>query len=138
MPETVQPSQAQTTAQQKTTVVNIKQSPCDVYIGRSRRNQPPNIWGNPFRVGDIHNGKKILRGDAIRLFREHLEGRIACGAITLQMLAALSGKRLGCFCKPQPCHGDVIAEYADHHAGRHTGSGTAPADRQQEIGKPVP
>jgi len=23
----------------------------------------------------------------------------------------LAGKRLGCFCKPQACHGDVLADY---------------------------
>ena len=23
----------------------------------------------------------------------------------------LSGKRLGCFCKPQECHGDVLADF---------------------------
>ena len=23
----------------------------------------------------------------------------------------LSGKRLGCFCKPMECHGDVLADY---------------------------
>ena len=23
----------------------------------------------------------------------------------------LTGKRLGCFCKPQACHGDILADY---------------------------
>lgn len=23
----------------------------------------------------------------------------------------LAGKRLGCFCKPQACHGDILADY---------------------------
>jgi hypothetical protein len=26
---------------------------------------------------------------------------------------ALKGKRLGCFCKPLACHGDVIKEYIE-------------------------
>ena len=25
----------------------------------------------------------------------------------------LQGKTLGCFCKPDPCHGDIIKEYLD-------------------------
>ena len=25
----------------------------------------------------------------------------------------LAGMRLGCFCKPNPCHGDVIAEWVN-------------------------
>ncbi len=24
---------------------------------------------------------------------------------------SLAGKRLGCFCKPQACHGDVLADF---------------------------
>ena len=30
-----------------------------------------------------------------------------------QRIHALKGKRLGCFCKPYPCHGDIIKEYLD-------------------------
>lgn len=30
----------------------------------------------------------------------------------------LQGKTLGCFCKPHPCHGDIIKEYLDRMAGR--------------------
>jgi hypothetical protein len=26
---------------------------------------------------------------------------------------ALRGKVLGCFCKPRPCHGDVLLEFVD-------------------------
>jgi hypothetical protein len=26
----------------------------------------------------------------------------------------LKGKTLGCFCKPEACHGDVIAEYLNN------------------------
>jgi len=27
---------------------------------------------------------------------------------------ALSGTKLVCYCKPEPCHGDVIAEYLNN------------------------
>jgi hypothetical protein len=27
----------------------------------------------------------------------------------------LYGKRLGCFCKPKPCHGDVIVEWLENN-----------------------
>lgn len=30
----------------------------------------------------------------------------------------MQGKTLGCFCKPHPCHGDIIKEYLDRMAGR--------------------
>jgi hypothetical protein len=28
----------------------------------------------------------------------------------MQSLDELEGKTLGCFCKPKPCHGDVLLE----------------------------
>lgn len=34
-----------------TTVVNLRRSHHDVYIGRPRRSQPPNKWGNLFIIG---------------------------------------------------------------------------------------
>ena len=30
-----------------------------------------------------------------------------------QIPLELKGKTLGCWCKPYPCHGDVLAELAD-------------------------
>ncbi len=75
-----------------TTVVNIRFEKCDVYVGR------PSPFGNPFR------GK-----GAIRLF----EGYLRSSPTLLALLPDLRGKRLGCWCKPKPCHGDVIARLAD-------------------------
>jgi hypothetical protein len=30
-----------------------------------------------------------------------------------QLPSELKGKKLGCWCKPNACHGDVLAELAD-------------------------
>lgn len=83
-------------------VVNKYKDPFDVYIGRGSQ------WGNPFVVG-----RDGGREDVIRLFYEHLRKRVLVGEITLESLAALQGKRLGCFCAPRPCHGAVIAAFSD-------------------------
>ncbi len=80
------------------TVVNKYKSEYDVYIGRG------STWGNPFVIG-----KDGDREEVIRKYREHLWHQIQSGAITKEQLLALNGKRLGCFCKPKPCHGDIIA-----------------------------
>jgi hypothetical protein len=32
----------------------------------------------------------------------------------LRKIEELKGKVLGCFCKPNACHGDVIKEYLDN------------------------
>ena len=80
-----------------TTIVKLSES-YDVYIGR------PSKWGNPFRIG-----ADGTRRDVIEKYRAWIAKRLDL----LTSLHELKGKRLGCFCKPQPCHGDVLAELAD-------------------------
>lgn len=89
----------------KTRVVNVRYADCDVYIGRNRANQPPNIWGNPF-----HIGKDGSRAEVIEKYRQHIQQKLQMGKITLDQLKELDGKRLGCWCHPLPCHGDVLIE----------------------------
>lgn len=68
----------------------------DVYIGR------PGRWGNPFEVA-VYG-----RGNTIELHRRWLWDEIRAGRVALEELAALDGKRLGCFCAPAACHGDTL------------------------------
>lgn len=120
----------------KTTVVNIRNRPlaCDVYVGRLARGMH---YGNPF--GYIHEDGaqtvshairlKILpagstREDTIKAYEawlrgtEHQEWEPERRAWILRALAsgALKGKKLGCFCKPRTCHGDVLAKLAEEQA----------------------
>lgn len=85
------------------TVVNLYKEPYDIYIGRPGKGQPSE-WGNPFRVKEHGHGKCIYTYEGWmreRLLKEpELKGKIL----------ALKGKRLGCFCKPKACHGDVLVK----------------------------
>jgi hypothetical protein len=84
------------------TVVNKYKAPFDVYIGRGSK------WGNPFVIG-----VDGTREQCIFKFREHL-----FNGITLrEALPELEGKTLGCFCKPKPCHGDVIISAFNYYHG---------------------
>lgn len=96
----------------KTTVVNIRSEECEVYIGRKRGTQYH--FGNPFQIG-----KDGSRQEVIRKFREWING-VAYEDVEperrqwiLQNLHLLEGKKLGCYCKPQSCHGDVYVEILD-------------------------
>lgn len=80
-------------------VVNKYKSQYDVYIGRG------SIWGNPFVMSN-----ESQRAEVIAKYKKHLWNQIQSGEITKQDLIALNGKRLGCFCAPKPCHGDVIKD----------------------------
>lgn len=68
-----------------------------VYIGRG------SIWGNPFKIGC-----NKTRDDVIGWYRTYLWSQIRDGDVTIDMLKALDGKRLACYCAPLKCHGDII------------------------------
>lgn len=84
-----------------TTVVNVRTQACDVYIGRAVRGWPASPFGNPFRVTS-----ELPRGQAIAQYRQWIQSQPAL----LARLEELRGKRLGCWCKPRACHGDVLVE----------------------------
>lgn len=68
-----------------------------VYIGRG------SVWGNPHRMKN-----EAGRAWCIELYRRTLWKKIQTREITVQMLLALDGKRLACYCAPKRCHGEVI------------------------------
>lgn len=82
-----------------TRVVHCKKEPFDVYIGR------PSKWGNPFKIG-----KDGLREDVIAKYRQWI---LANPELIAKLPSELKGRTLGCWCRPNSCHGDVLAELAD-------------------------
>ena len=80
-------------------VVNKYKSPYDVYIGRG------SVWGNPYVMKDQSHKERVR---VITEYRTYLWEQIRLGKVTLEMLKELDGKRLGCFCAPKACHGDVL------------------------------
>lgn len=72
-----------------------------IYIGR------PSKWGNPFRIGRDGTRAEVLDTYILWFIQPGQAAlRAACRA-------ELKGKKLACFCTPLPCHGDVLAYYAD-------------------------
>jgi hypothetical protein len=89
----------------KTTVVHCRRTPFDIYIGR------PSKWGNPFKIG-----KDGDREEVIRLYEKWLRQQSELMAVIKK---ELQGKRLGCWCKPASCHGDVLVRIADEEGDRN-------------------
>ncbi len=80
--------------QPKRMVVNLKTfDEYDVFIGR------PSKWENPYRIG-----KDGTRKEVIEKYRFYL----TANRELMEDIMSLDGKVLGCYCKPLPCHGDVI------------------------------
>ena len=79
-----------------------------VYIGRWT--WPIRIsskWRNPWQLKKGDDMTKRL--EAIRWYREKHLPRSGL----LDQIDELKDKILGCWCKPLPCHGDVLAELAN-------------------------
>lgn len=90
-----------------TTVVNLRGNKYDVYIGRKGRGWS-GYFGNPHRR---KHGEKP--GQTLARFEAYFLDRIEKDAEFTSRVLGLAGKRLGCFCKPNPCHGDVIAKWVN-------------------------
>lgn len=92
-----------------TTVVNKYKDKYDVYIGRG------SIFGNPYtHIKDKKTKAQFIvnsRDEAIEKYEEYFYNKIKTDPLFKQEILKLKNKILGCFCKPAPCHGDIIANY---------------------------
>lgn len=70
------------------------------YIGRG------SYWGNPYSMHE--NGDD--REEVIRKFKYDFDTNKMLNREKSEVFK-LAGKRLGCFCKPEACHGDVLADF---------------------------
>jgi hypothetical protein len=110
------------TKDKKTTVINISKASLinqgyddllqwqedanHIYIGRAVRYVPgarKSKWANPF-------SKKVYgHQKCVEMYRDY----ILQNQELLADVHELKGKVLGCWCKPGPCHGDILSTLAD-------------------------
>jgi len=88
----------------QTVVVNKYKEPYDVYIGRG------SLWGNPYTVQE--HGRELC----IAMYEQYIRARLHQEPDLYLQLLELKGKRLGCFCKPKPCHGDVLVRLIQEYS----------------------
>lgn len=93
-------------------VVNVRNAPCDVYIGRAGRGHD-GYFGNPVAIGQPcpECGEKHDREGVLACYKRYLWRRVNADPVFKQRILELRGKTLGCFCAPQGCHGHVIEAY---------------------------
>ena len=87
-----------------TRIVNLNKEPYDIYIGRGSK------WGCPYTIIKDRPtlAKEIVdsKEKALSKYKEY----VLNSPELMGNLDELDGKTLGCFCKPEPCHGDVLLE----------------------------
>ena len=81
------------------------QNPQHVYIGRNMQFYVPGTakskWYNPFKVGKHGTLEEVLQK-----YEQHVRSKPEL----MEALPELEGKELGCWCKPNACHGDVLVK----------------------------
>lgn len=87
----------------------------NVYIGRKgivfvtiegRKERYPkkdSLWMNPYKIG-----KDGTREQVLKKYRSYIETIIE---VMFDEFVKLKGKNLGCWCHPEPCHGNILIEY---------------------------
>lgn len=92
------------TTEAATTVHNLRRErmrPGDARIDRAT------AFGNPFVLGGDGT-----RAEVIARFEARERARVAADPARRAAVAGLHGRRLFCWCAPEPCHGDVLAQLA--------------------------
>jgi len=79
-------------------VVNMRREPAQVDIGR------PGPWGNPYRIGPDGDRETVIAKYSVWIRSQ---------PALMAALPGLRGKVLGCWCKPAPCHGDILVALAE-------------------------
>lgn len=87
----------------------------NVYIGRRgivfvdgvRFPSKDSIWCNPYKITADRDRNKV-----IELYTQHLENQLK-NPMMVNELLKLKGKTLGCWCKPDGCHGDILLSYIE-------------------------
>jgi hypothetical protein len=82
-------------------VVNIDKESYEVFIGR------PSKWGNPFKIGEDYTRQEAIDKHAEWIMHQ---------AELLRQIGELKGKILGCYCKPEICHGDILLKLANEES----------------------
>jgi len=75
-----------------------------VFINEERYPKNDSIWANPFKIQ-----KDMSRCDVIKKYKTYIIEKIKNEKLYDELLK-LKGKKLGCWCKPGACHGDILVD----------------------------
>lgn len=83
-----------------------------VFIGDKPFSYPGSIWENP-----IKKTKYNTKEQRIKQYEEHIREKIESEHLEGELLS-LRGKTLGCWCKPEDCHGDVLVRLIEEYRAK--------------------
>jgi len=78
-----------------------------VFIDKKRYPHESSIWANPFKITNY-----ATRIECLTKYEEYIRKKIIDEKLEHE-LKKLKGKTLGCWCKPELCHGDILVKLID-------------------------
>lgn len=110
----------------QTSNCHIHKEKPDVYCGRGKGvfkdpikcgKNDEGYFGNPVVLGSeciVCKEYHMSSGSTLKCYEIYLRDRLKNNAIFRNEFLKLKGKKLGCFCKPNPCHTDVMIDYLEN------------------------
>jgi hypothetical protein len=100
---------------------NLKEwseDPNNIYIGRAgiifidkeRYPKKTSKFANPFKIGIDGNRDVVLNK-----YKSYIIDKLESDKLLLSELLSYNNKNLGCWCYPEPCHGDILLELIDKY-----------------------
>jgi hypothetical protein len=84
----------------------------NIYIGRNMdfyvKGTNKSKWANPYTL------KKYKLEECLSLYEDYIRN-----SNLYNELEELAGKILGCWCKPEPCHGDILIKLLCEKSKKH-------------------
>lgn len=82
-----------------------------VFIDKKRFPQYSSNFANPYIIGKDGTREKVL----IK-YKNYILDKLKNDELLMLELLSLKGKKLGCWCCPEMCHGDILLELIDKYS----------------------
>ncbi len=81
-----------------------------VFINKERYPKEDSIWANPFKITSLTNREQVLQE-----YESYIRKKLDSDKTLIQKLLDLKSKHLGCWCKPEQCHGDILIKLINEY-----------------------
>lgn len=85
-----------------------------VFINKEKFPKQASPWANPFRIG-----KDGDRDEVLTKYEEMIRNKLNTDESLVHDLLQLKDKNLGCWCKPERCHGDILLQLIEEYHNKY-------------------
>ncbi len=80
-----------------------------VFVDKQRFPKMASIWANPYKIGKDGDRESVLNK-----YRTYIQTKVKNDPLLVESLLKLKNKKLGCWCYPERCHGDILLELIEY------------------------